>query len=69
MKIELPCVAVYAVKSNIDSELHYGMEVNVVEYFPKRKSYDIEREGQYYYVDPTELYFPQLNTYNQECFN
>lgn len=67
MKIKLPTIAVF-VGESIEDFLQYGMEVNVVEYFPKKGVYDFERDGAYYYASPEELYFPQLNTYNQPCF-
>lgn len=69
MKIKLPCVAVYAQKRPSNEPLNYGMEVNILEYFPKKGVYDFERDGLYYYASPEELYFPHLNTYNQPCFN
>lgn len=69
MKIKLPCVAVYAKKASHDLPLNYGMEVTVLEYFPKKNVYDFERDGAYYYAPPEELYFPEINTYNQSCFN
>lgn len=67
MKIKLPCTAVYVSKTK-DCQLNYGMEVNVADFFPLTNDYDIEREGEYYCASPKELYFPDLNTYNQPCF-
>ncbi len=67
-KIKTPCIAVYAKKRDDQFGLSYGQEVDVVDRL-SNGYYDVMRDGWCFYVDARDLYFPQLNTYNQKCFN
>ena len=69
MVIKTPCIAVYVGEVSVYHTLRYGVEVNTVEYFSRIKAYEVERGGVFYSASENELYFPDLNTYNQKCFN
>lgn len=67
MVINLPCVAVYARKPTDCFGINYGMEVEVEDEFSPGM-FDIRRGEMVSVASDKELYFPQLNTYNQKCF-